>query len=429
MATANHPGRIGVALWVLFVILSARSASAQAPILEMGEVVVYPGQADAEVAITLTAVEAVSGVQVGIAVDPDRIFLQELNFDGSVIQAVTVEFLDSSVDLVEGEATLVAIFDDAAPFDQSLPSPDHLLLATLVFDASSWLVPSNIEPIAFSDGVGEPALDNLVLVDGIGVNPERIDGSLSVLSQNVLLATSSSGQVSAGEIDFEVSLRGYNVDALQGFSSVLAFDPTILQCASSTIEGTITQVAGAEFIEGVIDNTIGFVVLGVLMDILPPYDGQVIPATGIELEYARIYFDVSSSLTSSSQTELHFENDLGTPPISNVFVIENQSVEPVTVDLTIDVVVDGIFLRGDADGNLRLDLADAINNLVFMTNACPDCPIPLCPKALDVNDNGMIDLGDAIQLLNFLYIGGSPPAAPFPDPGVDPTPDGLDCFN
>jgi hypothetical protein len=289
--------------------------------------------------------------------------------------------------------------------------------------------PSNIEPIAFSDGVGEPALDNLVLVDGIGVVPEQIDGSLSVLSQNVLLATSSSGQVSAGEIDFEVSLRGYNVEALQGFSSVLAFDPLILQCASSTIEGTITQVAGAEFIEGVVDNTIGFVVLGVLMDILPPYDGQVIPATGIELEYARIYFDVSSSLTSSSQTELHFENDLGTPPISNVFVIENQSVEPVTVDLTIDVVVDGIFLRGDADGNLRLDLADAINNLVFMTSACPDCPIPLCPKALDVNDNGMIDLGDAIQLLNFLYIGGSPPAAPFPDPGVDPTPDGLDCFN
>ena len=429
MAIANHRGRIGVALWILFVILSARSASAQAPTLEMGEVVVYPGQAAAEVAITLTAVEAVSGVQVGIAVDPDRIILQELNFDGSVMQAVTVEFLDSSVDFEEGEATLVAIFDDAAPFDQSLPSPDHLLLATLVLDAASWLVPSNIEPIAFSDGVGEPALDNLVLVDGIGVVPEQIDGSLSVLSQNVLLATSSSGQVSAGEIDFEVSLRGYNVEALQGFSSVLAFDPLILQCASSTIEGTITQVAGAEFIEGVVDNTIGFVVLGVLMDILPPYDGQVIPATGIELEYARIYFDVSSSLTSSSQTELHFENDLGTPPISNVFVIENQSVEPVTVDLTIDVVVDGIFLRGDADGNLRLDLADAINNLVFMTSACPDCPIPLCPKALDVNDNGMIDLGDAIQLLNFLYIGGSPPAAPFPDPGVDPTPVGLDCFN
>ena len=429
MAIAIYPGRISVALWILLVILSARSASAQAPTLEMGEVVVYPGQAAAEVAITLTAVEAVSGVQVGIAVDPDRIVLQELNFDGSVMQAVTVEFLDSSVDFEEGEATLVAIFDDAAPFDQSLPSPDHLLLATLVLDAASWLVPSNIEPIAFSDGVGEPALDNLVLVDGIGVVPEQIDGSLSVLSQNVLLATSSSGQVSAGEIDFEVSLRGYNVEALQGFSSVLAFDPLILQCASSTIEGTITQVAGAEFIEGVVDNTIGFVVLGVLMDILPPYDGQVIPATGIELEYARIYFDVSSSLTSSSQTELHFENDLGTPPISNVFVIENQSVEPVTVDLTIDVVVDGIFLRGDADGNLRLDLADAINNLVFMTSACPDCPIPLCPKALDVNDNGMIDLGDAIQLLNFLYIGGSPPAAPFPDPGVDPTPDGLDCFN
>ena len=80
------------------MILSARSATAQAPILELGEVVVYPGQQAVEVAITLTAVEAVSGVQGGIAVDPDRIYLQELNFEGSVIEAVTGEFLDSSGD-------------------------------------------------------------------------------------------------------------------------------------------------------------------------------------------------------------------------------------------------------------------------------------------------------------------------------------------
>ncbi|MDE0959300.1 MAG: hypothetical protein OSB09_00805 [Planctomycetota bacterium] len=429
METTFHSRRIGIAVWIFCMVLSAPSAPAQAPLLEIGDVVVYPGQSAVEVPISLTASEAVSGVQIGIAVDPDRIYLQDLNLDGSVMQAMTVEFLESSIDLVEGEATLVAIFDDAAPFDQSLPSPDNVLLGTLVLDAATWLVPTNIEPIAFTDGVGEPALDNRVLVDGIGVIPVMIDGSLSVLSQNVLLATSSTGQAAAGEIDFEVSLRGYNVAALQGFSIALAFDPTIFQCASSSIEGTITQVAGAEFIEGVIDNVSGFVVVGVLMDILPPYDGQVIPATGIEMEFVRIYFDVSTDLTSSSQTELRFENDLGTPPISNVFVIENQSETPVTVDLTIDVVVDGVFLRGDADGNLRLDLADAINNLVYMTSACPDCPIPLCPKALDVNDNGMIDLGDAIQLLNFLYLGGPQPAAPFPDPGVDPTPDGLDCLN
>jgi hypothetical protein len=286
-----------------------------------------------------------------------------------------------------------------------------------------------VEPIAFANGVGEPAIDTLVFVEGNAVLPDLVDGSLSVLSQNVLIAASTSGQASIGEIDYEVSLRGYNIDDLQGFSAALAFDPTVLQCASATIDGTITQVAGAEFVEGVIDNDVGFAVLGVLMDILPPYDGQVIPATGIEMEFARIYFDVSGSLTVSQQTQLNFENDLGVPPISNVFVIQNQSVSPVTIDLTIDIAVDGIFLRGDADGNLRLDLADAINNLVFMTNSCPACPIPLCPKALDVNDDARIDLSDAIHLLSFLYLDGPQPAEPYPVPGVDPTPDLLDCFN
>ncbi len=416
-------------LTLLCVFCFSLQATAQDPLLEMGDVVVYPGQADVEVGISLSAVDAVSGIQVGIAVDPDRIYLQQLDLAGGVLQAVSVEFLETSVDLEEGEATLVAILDSTAPYDQSLPSPSGALLGTLILDAASMLVPSNVEPIAFSDGVGEPAIDTLVMVDGFPVVPQQVDGSLSVLSQNVLLATSSSSQVAAGEIDFEVSLRGYNVDDLQGFSSAMAFDPLVLQCASASIDGTITQVAGAEFVEEVVNNDEGFVVLGVLMDILPPYDGQVIPSTGMELEYARIYFDVSTSLTFSQQTVLSFEEDLGTPPISNVFVIENQSVEPLTVDLVIDVAVDGVFLRGDSDGNLRLDLADAIVNLVYMTSTCPECPVPLCPKALDVNDNGYIDLGDAIQLLNYLYLAGPPPAQPFPDQGVDPTPDDLDCFN
>ena len=165
------------------------------------------------------------------------------------------------------------------------------------------------------------------------------------------------------------------------------------------------------------------------MDILPPYAGQVIPATGIEMEYARFYFDVNADLTSSSSTEIRFEEDLGVPPISNVFVIGNQSVAPLTIDLSIPIQADGVFLRGDADSNLRLDLADAIINLVYMSNACPDCPIPTCPKALDVNDDGRIDIGDGILLLNFLYLDGPQPLPPYPEAGVDPTPDSLECLN
>ncbi|MEE2883438.1 MAG: hypothetical protein VYD70_06885 [Planctomycetota bacterium] len=415
-------------LGMICALLTVRSGLAQSPLLEMADVVVFPGQSGIEVPISLSSDQSISGVQVGIAVDPDRIILQYLDLTEGVLEAISVEFLETTIDVEEGEATLVVIIDSTAPFDQSLPVGTGALLAVLVLDASSWLVPSNIEPIAFSDGVGQPPVDNLILIDGIGVVPDLADGSLSVISQNVLLAQSTIGVASVGEINHEISLRGYNVDDLQGFSSAMSFDPLVLSCSHASVEDTITDVAGAEFVEEIINNDEGYVILGVLMDILPPYAGQVIPATGIEMEFARIYFDVSTDLTSSIDTEIRFEEDLGIPPISNVFVIQNQSVAPLTIDVTIPIVADGVFLRGDADSNLRLDLADAIINLIYMSNACPQCPMPVCPKALDVNDDGRIDIGDGIQLLNFLYLDGPQPQPPYPEAGVDPTPDDLECL-
>ena len=45
--------------------------------------------------------------------------------------------------------------------------------------------------------------------------------------------------------------------------------------------------------------------------------------------------------------------------------------------------------------------------------------------AADANDDGSIDIADAIYLLSYLFGGGDQPPPPFPDPGIDPTPDTL----
>ncbi len=50
-----------------------------------------------------------------------------------------------------------------------------------------------------------------------------------------------------------------------------------------------------------------------------------------------------------------------------------------------------------------------------------------CLDALDGNDDGGIDISDAVFLLGYLFSGGPSPAAPFPNPGQDPTLDSLDC--
>lgn len=52
-----------------------------------------------------------------------------------------------------------------------------------------------------------------------------------------------------------------------------------------------------------------------------------------------------------------------------------------------------------------------------------------CMEAADVNDDGAVQIDDAVLLLHTLFIGGTEPAAPFPYPGSDPedSPSNLGC--
>src|SRR5262249_55673870 len=55
---------------------------------------------------------------------------------------------------------------------------------------------------------------------------------------------------------------------------------------------------------------------------------------------------------------------------------------------------------------------------------------PYCFDALDADDDGNLNLTDAISVLGYLFLGGKYAIpAPFPDAGVDPTPDDLTCDN
>ena len=412
-------------LWM--VIQGASTLEAQSAALRIQDVTVYPGQGDVSAAVLGLSSEPISGFQIALQVDPDRIQLQGFDENSGILDAVSVEFLDSFVEETEGEAGLIAILDGSAPFDGSLPATQETHLVSVLFDADQWLIPSNQELLSLSGEVGTSNLQSTILVEGAPVATDLQNGFLSVIEQNVLIAESTTGQAALGEVDHEIKIHAFNSEDLQGFSISLVYDPLVWEFSHVEITGTITETAGAEFVEEFSDDDQGNAVLGVLLDILPPYSGQVIPATGIELEVARFYFDVQPDVFESVETTIGFAPSPGTPVVDNVFVIGNQSVQPLTIDTVIEVAVQNIFLRGDADGDLYLDLSDVINNLVFMTGACPECPDPTCYKALDVNDNGIIDLADGVQLVNYLYTFGPPPAAPFPEPGPDPTPDDLTC--
>lgn len=91
--------------------------------------------------------------------------------------------------------------------------------------------------------------------------------------------------------------------------------------------------------------------------------------------------------------------------------------------LTLDEPPGRPFVRGDADGDGRLGLIDALA-ILDVASGRRDLP---CRDALDVNDDGRVNVADGVLLLDHLYGTGDPPRPPYPGPGHDPTPDTLGC--
>jgi predicted outer membrane repeat protein len=82
------------------------------------------------------------------------------------------------------------------------------------------------------------------------------------------------------------------------------------------------------------------------------------------------------------------------------------------------------FIRGDANDDGGVDLSDAIGILQYQFLAGEK---PKCMDAADADDTGAIDLSDPIFILNYLFLAGTHPPAPGPEAcGVDPTADDLD---
>ena len=83
------------------------------------------------------------------------------------------------------------------------------------------------------------------------------------------------------------------------------------------------------------------------------------------------------------------------------------------------------FVRGDVNQDGSMDIADAVSVLLYLFAPAHGVP---CEKAADINDSGLVDLSDAIFGLQFLFLKGPPPPEPLGKCGADPTPDGLTCI-
>ena len=86
---------------------------------------------------------------------------------------------------------------------------------------------------------------------------------------------------------------------------------------------------------------------------------------------------------------------------------------------------EALFRRGDVDNNGAVNLTDAVRLLDHLFRQQPP---PDCADAADVDDNGALNLTDSVRLLGHLFRAEPPPPEPGLDCGVDPTADPFaDC--
>lgn len=93
--------------------------------------------------------------------------------------------------------------------------------------------------------------------------------------------------------------------------------------------------------------------------------------------------------------------------------------------VTLGAAATARFSRGDADGNSKINVSDAV---LIIQIAVGNLPKRFdCMSILDANDDGVVNITDAIPVLQYVFQKGAPLPAPFKACAVDSTPDSLEC--
>ncbi|MBN1421843.1 MAG: hypothetical protein JXP34_23920 [Planctomycetes bacterium] len=405
----------------LLVALLLSPCAGQTYSLAIPDVEALPGREALPVPVQGTFPAEVHGYQVSVVYDTNGLDLVELTLRGTALEGQPIESFLYWWDPAVGKAWAQVLVDTVAPLEGLPPATDQPLLA-LVFDVETMLLPGESYGITFRDGVGNPPRENLYYDGDQEIVPTTTDGSVTITNDNFLVAQDQT--IIAGEKDVVLPFVAINTHPLMGFSMVARFDPAVLTMTDMHVQDTITEAVGAEFVDPIIRNDEGYFILGVLLDVTPPFEDQRIPATGLDLVIAKGVVDVRED-TLADETEIVFTDELGDPPISNVFVIDSQSIRPRTVDGVLTVLHELLFVRGDANGDGRVNIADPVAIVYRVFRGTP----LWCEDAGDTDDNGRLLVNDPVYLLQYLFLQGPLPPAPFPTEGRDPTADSLDCWS
>ena len=235
--------------------------------------------------------------------------------------------------------------------------------------------------------------------------------------------------VTPGSAELWVPVLATFVEPIDGFQVFGTYDPSMITILRSDLELTALRRHDIEpdlFLTNIRGTSFD---IGCLFETEPPFDRRSIPP-GPGQRLVHLICGVPLDAPQGATSSIRLFNDARVSKVFNVFVVGGQNRLPALNSGTVHVRVieppfPRVFLRGDFDGSGSVNLSDAIAILAFLFQAGKD---PACADAADVRDEGRIDISGAIFLLNFLFAGGTPPAIPYPNWGLDGTPDKLgDC--
>ena len=206
---------------------------------------------------------------------------------------------------------------------------------------------------------------------------------------------------------------------LAGWSYGVCHEETLLTL-NTVNDGADTAFFAPDFnsVELFADGfSVGVVFFGAGLTFLP---------AGSDHELAVAHYTILSAV-SDDTTDLCFCTNLGVPTV-DVVVVEHSSgttIVPTTACGSVEMNSSEEFRRGDGNDDGVVNIADAVYLLAYLFAAAPPPP---CQSAADANDDGVLNLADAVAQLGTLFAANPPlPAPGVQFCGIDPTPDTLPC--
>jgi hypothetical protein len=226
--------------------------------------------------------------------------------------------------------------------------------------------------------------------------------------------------------------------AVEGVSFGVGHDPSVLE-ALDFVPAAVWSGKVPEFLAVNLDadaseclalhaGPAAGVTVGMIGSTQDPRSAMIPP--GSRREIATLRYRPAAGSSMEEQTAVDFVECLipapNSPPVNCSITCNQKPVFPLAKSGTTVTLVRGscFFKRGFCNSDQRSDISDAVAILSYLFSGGLT---PTCLKACDIDDNGLVNVGDGIRLLDFLFRGGPAPMPPFPSCGLDPTADDLDC--